>query len=41
MNLLKTFNKTQIKVEEDESDDHTSQDEMAYDQENDLGEMQN
>ncbi|XP_055697611.1 DNA-binding protein Ets97D isoform X1 [Phlebotomus papatasi] len=41
MNLLKTFNKTQIKVEEDDSDDHTSQDEMAYDQENDLGAIEN
>ncbi|XP_059610180.1 DNA-binding protein Ets97D [Phlebotomus argentipes] len=41
MNLLKTFNKTQIKVEEDVSDDHTSQDGMAYDQENDLVTIEN
>ncbi|XP_055678928.1 DNA-binding protein Ets97D [Lutzomyia longipalpis] len=41
MNLLKTFDKTQIKVEEEDSDGHTSHDEMAYDQENDLGAIEN
>ncbi|GAB0093794.1 Ets97D [Sergentomyia squamirostris] len=41
MNLLKTFDNREIKVEQEDSDDHTSQGDMAYDQENDLGAIEN